>query len=128
MFPRQSTKHTNTSQEYKSKDLSSVLEQNFEQKINKARLNLISMMILALCKVKTVNYMSLANVFDSSANTESSLRRIQRFMADFDLPMKLVSSFIFGILPEKKNLVLVMDRTNWNCEAHHELLKEIKNL
>lgn len=128
MFPRRSTKHTNTSQEYKSKDLSSVLEQNFEQKINKARLNLISMMILALCKVKTVNYMALANVFDSYANTESSLRRIQRFMADFDLPMKLVSSFIFGILPEKKNLVLVMDRTNWNCEAHHELLRNIKNL
>ncbi len=113
MFHRQSTKHTNTSQEYKSKDLSSVLEQNFEQKINKARLNLISMMILALCKIKTVNYMALANVFDSYANTESSLRRIQRFMADFDLPMKLVSSFIFGILPEKKNLVLVLDRTNW---------------
>ena len=49
-------------------------------------------------------------------------------MADFDLPMKLVSSFIFGILPEKKNLVLVMDRKNWNCEAHHELLRNIKNL
>ena len=31
------------------------------------------MMILALCKIKTVNYQSLANVFDSSALTESSL-------------------------------------------------------
>ena len=96
MFTKHSIHHTKTSQGYKSKDLSSVLEQNFEQKINKARLNLISMMILALCKVKTVNYMALANVFDSYANTESSLRRIQRFMADFDLPMKLISSFIFN--------------------------------
>jgi hypothetical protein len=104
MFPRRSTKHTNTSQEYKSKDLSLVLEQNLEQKINKARLNLISMMILALCKVKTVNYVALANVFDSYANTESSLRRIQRFMADFDLPMKLVSSLYSVFCPRKRAL------------------------
>lgn len=57
--------------------------------------------------------MSLANVFDSYANAESSLRRIQRFMADFDLPMQLISGFIFRILREKRNLVLVLDRTNW---------------
>lgn len=113
MFTTHASKHKNTSQEYKITEISSVLEQNFETKINKARLKLISMMILALCKIKTVNYVSLANVFDSSANAESSMRRIQRFMADFDLPMKLISTFIFGILPEKKNLVLVLDRTNW---------------
>ena len=101
MFTTHASKHKNTSQEYKITEISSVLEQNFETKINKARLKLISMMILALCKIKTVNYVSLANVFDSSANAESSMRRIQRFMADFDLPMKLISTFIFGILPEK---------------------------
>ncbi|WP_228414635.1 hypothetical protein [Chryseobacterium sp. SNU WT5] len=81
--------------------------------MNKARLKFISMMILALCKIKTVNYMALANVFDSESEAESSLRRIQRFMADFDLPMKLISCFIFNILPKKEDLVLVMDRTNW---------------
>lgn len=43
----------------------------------------------------------------------SSLRRIQRFMADFDLPMKLISGFIFNLLPQKESLILVMDRTNW---------------
>lgn len=105
--------YTKTSQEGKITDLTSVLEQNFETKINKARLKLISMMILALCKVKTVNYQSLANVFDSSASSESSLRRIQRFMADFDLPMMLISKFIFNILPKKTDLILVLDRTNW---------------
>ena len=105
--------HTKTSQDSKITDLTSVLEQHFETKINKARVKLISMIILALCKIKTVNYQSLANVFDSSASTESSLRRIQRFMADFDLPMMLISKFIFNILPNKKDLVLVLDRTNW---------------
>ena len=113
MLPTQSSRDTKTSQESKVTELCSVLEQNFDTKINKARLNLISMMILALCKIKTVNYHSLANVFDSSASSESSLRRVQRFMADFDLPMRLISCFIFNILPEQQNLVLVLDRTNW---------------
>ncbi len=101
MFTKHSINNTNTSQEIKITELSSILEQNFEAKINKARLKLISMMIVALCKIKTVNYMALSNVFDSSASAESSMRRIQRFMADFELPVKLISSFIFGILPEK---------------------------
>ncbi len=113
MFLTHLANHMKTSQDSKVTELSSVLAQNFETKINKARLKLISMMILALCKIKTVNYMSLSNVFDSSATAESSMRRIQRFMAEFDLPMKLISSFIFGVLPEKRNLVLVLDRTNW---------------
>ena len=84
MYLTHSINHTKTSQEYKSNELSSVLERNFETKINKARMKLIAMMILALCKIKTVNYHSLACVFESSASRESSLRRIQRFMADFD--------------------------------------------
>ncbi|WP_268052772.1 hypothetical protein [Chryseobacterium sp. SL1] len=55
----------------------------------------------------------MANVFDSSASAESSMRRIQRFMADFELPMKLISGFIFVILSENNNLLLVLDLTNW---------------
>jgi len=113
MLKTYSDNHTKTSHGCKSTELSSVLAQNFEAKVNKARLKLISMMVLALCKVKTVNYMALANVFDIGASPESSMRRIQRFMADFDFSMRLVSRFIFGILPNKRNLILVMDRTNW---------------
>ena len=113
MFTKHSISHTKTSQDCKSTELCRVLEQNFETKINKARLKLISMMIIALCKIKTVNYLSLANVFESSASAESSMRRIQRFMADFNLPMRLISTFIFGLLPRKTDLVLVLDRTNW---------------
>jgi len=102
-----------TSYSYEITELCSILEQNFEEKINKARLKLISMLILALCKVKNINYMSLACAFDSEASPESSMRRVQRFMANFDFPMKLVSCFIFRLLPEKQNLILVIDRTNW---------------
>lgn len=79
MFTTHSINHTNTSQGNKVRELSSILEQNFETKMNKARLKFISMVILALCKIKTGNYyMALANVFDSATEAESSLRRIQR--------------------------------------------------
>jgi len=46
--------HMKTSS-YKSMELCSILEQNFETKINRARVKLISMMILALCKIKSIN-------------------------------------------------------------------------
>lgn len=57
--------------------------------------------------------MSLANAFKSCASVESSFRRIQLFMTDFDFPMRIISIFILGVLPEKNHLILVLDRTNW---------------
>lgn len=78
-----------------------------------ARVKLICLFITALCKVKTINYDKLASGFDTKTTKNSSYRRIQRFMAEFDLPMKIISSLIFALLPEKENLTLVLDRTNW---------------
>jgi len=65
---------------YKTMELCPILEQYFETKINSAKVKLISMIILVLCKVKNINYMVLANAFDNSASPESSMRRIQRFI------------------------------------------------
>ncbi len=39
------------------------------------------MFVIALCKVQTVGFEKLANAFDSQAMAASSLRRIQRFIA-----------------------------------------------
>ena len=103
----------NTSLEDKSTTLNSVLTQHFKGGINQARIKLICLFITALCKVKTINYDRLASAFDTKAAKGSSYRRIQRFMSDFDLPMQIISSLIFSLLPEKENLTLVLDRTNW---------------
>lgn len=106
-------KMKNISLEHKDTTLISVLQDYFRGDLNIARVKLICLFITALCKVKTINYDRLASGFDSKASKNSSYRRIQRFMADFDLPMKIVSILIFKLLPEKTNLTLVMDRTNW---------------
>lgn len=103
----------NTSLKDKDTTLISVLQCHFKGELNLARVNLICLFITALCKVKTINYDRLASGFDTKVDKSSSYRRIQRFMKEFDFSMKIVSSLIFSLLPEKTGLVLVLDRTNW---------------
>jgi len=103
----------NISHECKDTTLISVLQEHFKGKINLARVKLIYLFITALCKVKSINYDKIACGFDIKANKKSSYRRIQRFMAEFDFPMRVVSTLIFRLLPEQTNLTLVLDRTNW---------------
>ncbi len=104
---------SNTSLGSKNTELVSILDHHFKGKVNKARVKLICLFIVSLCKVKTINYDRLASGFDSKASKDSSYRRIQRFMSEFDLPMKIVSKLIFSLLPQRDNLILVLDRTNW---------------
>ena len=73
----------------KNSELTSVLNTHFQGKINLARVKLISHIIIALCKVQTVTFEKRSNAFDTSVNAESSLRRIQRFIADYSLDSDL---------------------------------------
>lgn len=103
----------NTSLDSKDTGLLAALQAHFRGDLNGARIKLICLFITALCKVKTINYDRLASGFDVKAKKSSSYRRIQRFMAEFELPMKTISTLIFRLLPEKTDLSLVLDRTNW---------------
>ena len=94
-------------------DLFPILDTHFKGKINRSRLKLMSMFVIALCKVQTVGFEKLSKAFDSEALPSSSLRRIQRFIADFILDADLIAKMIFSLLPEKENLSLCIDRTNW---------------
>jgi hypothetical protein len=109
----------NTSLGYKDTSFISVLQGHFKGELNLARVKLICLFITALCKTKTINYDRIASAFDTKADKNSSYRRIQRFMKDFDFPMKIVSILIFNILPFKEDLVLVLDRTNWKFGEHN---------
>lgn len=109
----------NTSLGHKDTSLISVLQVHFKGELNLARVKLICLFITALCKTKTINYDRIASAFDTKADKNSSYRRIQRFMKDYDFPMKIVSTLIFNILPFKRNLVLVLDRTNWKFGEHN---------
>lgn len=80
---------------------------------NLARVKFFVLMISALCKVQTVGFEKLASAFDCSADTSSSLRRIQRFMGTYLLDKDLIARLIFRMLTHKPPFRLAMDRTNW---------------
>jgi len=108
----------NTSQSSKDTELLTVFQAHFTGFLNLARIRLICMFISSLCKVRSVNFSKLSAGFDNPVAASSSYRRIQRFIAEVELPMKWISRLIFSLLPEKDSLVLVMDRTNWKLGQH----------
>ena len=107
------TKNLKTKTEYKSTELISILAQNFSGKMNLARIKFFGLFLCALCKVQTVSFEKLSTAFESQARRESSLRRIQRFMAEYVLDSDLIARFIFKLLPHQPPYRLAMDRTNW---------------
>ena len=54
---------------------------------------------MAMCKVQTVSLYRLATAFHSQADSLSSMRRIQRFLAKYALGLDLIARVIFTLLP-----------------------------
>ena len=52
---------------------------------NETRIDLLSRLLIALLKIKTVNLAGLARAFISKAEESSRYRRIQRFLKDYEL-------------------------------------------
>lgn len=81
--------------------------------LNKARIKLMSFLIISLCKVQDVGLYKLANSFETKAKSDSSMRRIQRFLSEVKLDFDKIAAFIFKLLPIAGPYTLTMDRTNW---------------
>ena len=80
---------------------------------NLARVKFIVLFICALCKVQTVGFDKLSSAFNSTADSASSLRRIQRFIAKYALDSDVIACLIFRLLPHEPPYRIAMDRTNW---------------
>jgi len=107
------TKNLKTKTECKSTQLISILIQILSGKMNLARIKFFGLFICALCKVQTVCFEKLSTAFETEAESQSSLRRIQRFMADYVLDTDLIARLIFKMLPHRPPYSLAIDRTNW---------------
>ncbi len=90
--------------------LAVMLKEHFP--INFARIMLISQMVIAVIKVRTVTLTEIAAGFAGKTETASNERRIRRFFRDFPLNSDFVSLFVASVLPEGKWL-LTVDRTEW---------------
>ena len=86
--------------------------------MNLARIKVMCMMICALCKVQRV-----ATAFDNEAEASSSLRRIQRLIAECVINTDLIAKLILKLIPVKGPYSLSMDRTNWKfCDTNINIL------
>lgn len=70
---------TNNSLEYKNTELLTTIKANFKGKLQLARVRLICLFIVSLCKVKSVNFSKVSTGFDNCAETSSNYRRILAF-------------------------------------------------
>lgn len=97
----------------KSSELVATLQIYFGGKMHLARIKFLAQILCAICRVQTVCFERLASAFDNEAKRESSLRRIQRFIANYQLCPQMIARFIVALLPHKPPFALSMDRTNW---------------
>ena len=84
----------------KSSDLTPISYECFGNSLNLARIKFISWFICSLCKVQTVGFEKIASGLENNCDTDSSLRRIQRFMAEYALDTNLIAKFIFAKIPK----------------------------
>lgn len=80
---------------------------------HKARLTFAATFALALIKVRTVTFARLALVLNPHVTPEANYRRIQRFFAGFPLDGEWVGRLMLALLPQKRNLVVSIDRSTW---------------
>jgi Transposase DDE domain len=99
----------------KAADKYSALSDYFSAQLgwHRARIKFLVLLITALCKMRTVCFEQLATAMDSAARISSSLRRIQRFFAAFSIDKDPITRLLFSVLPSKTNLIISIDRTNW---------------
>ena len=79
-----------------------------------ARLNFLSLFLIALIRVKTINLAQLATGFRSEAKTSSSYKRLQRFFSKFDLDYASLAKVIVALMNIPQPWILSIDRTEWS--------------
>ena len=88
-----------------------------------ARLNFLSLFLIALLRVKTVNLVEIATGFRSKATTDSNYKRLQRFFSKFDLDYTLIAQAVVKLMNIPQPWVLSVDRTQWSFgQTHFNLL------
>ena len=91
--------------------------------VSSSRLDFMSLFLLGLMSAKDVQYESVASQMSGDALEDSKVRRIQRFVADFELDYICVAIFLLSLLPNKKKLRLCIDRTEWSFgDTTHNVL------
>lgn len=74
---------------------------------HQARLTFVSMFLIALFRVKTVNLTQVATAFPGRAQTSSHYKRLQRFFREFELNYYTVAKLVVGLVDIPEPWVLL---------------------
>jgi len=80
---------------------------------NKARIDCLAKMLIALFSVKKVNLSEMAVAFMSRTKVSSRYKRLQRFFRYFEVDYEVLAKWIFGLFVFDKKVYITIDRTNW---------------
>jgi len=91
------------------------LEQALSSRIQATRhtINFISLFVIALLKTKTSNLAQVALGFPSPAKSDSSYKRIQRFLKSGDWKTAGIQLLMLEMLGLTGKVKLIIDRTEW---------------
>ncbi len=78
-----------------------------------ARVTFLALFLIALFRVKTVNFSQLAIGFMGQAKSESNYKRLQRFFKDFELDYRALAKLVVNLMGIPQPWVLSLDRTTW---------------
>jgi hypothetical protein len=78
-----------------------------------ARVTFLALFLIALFRVKTVNFAELANAFIGKVQTESAYKRLQRFFGGYEFDYYEIARLVVGLMNIPQPWVLSIDRTNW---------------
>lgn len=85
-----------------------------------ARINCLTLFLLALLKVKTVNLSERSLGFGGLALPESSDKRLQRFCRGFDLDYSIIATTVVAWMEIPQPWVLSLARTHWEFGTHSD--------
>lgn len=80
-----------------------------------ARVHFIGLFVIAVIKVGLGGLIQIATAFERNVECSSSLRRIERFLNEYNLDFKAITHLIISLQDIEKweNIVLCLDRTHW---------------
>jgi len=80
---------------------------------NAARLAFVSIFLIALMRVKTVNLAEIATGFSGKAKVESHYKRLQRFFRDFEVDYESIALMVVKVMKIPEPWIISIDRTDW---------------
>ena len=81
--------------------------------INKCRIDLITLAVISMCSVGSINLVKVAHGMLSEVKVSSNYRRLQRFIAEVNWKWVNLPLFLIKVIGIKGPYTLLIDRTNW---------------